>query len=149
MNTKTTVKRPPIHLIVDEADTLTNLALAAEHRHPAVAELLLAELARATLHDAGTLPPSTVSMNCHVEFLDAANGSSRTLQLVYPGEADIAAHRISILTPVGVGLIGLQQGQVISWPDRSGRDRELAVVKVTAASSGQAADTEPIPGVAS
>ncbi|MFK4875158.1 GreA/GreB family elongation factor [Novosphingobium sp. ZW T3_23] len=149
MNTKTTVKRPSIHLIVDEADTLAILALAAEHRHPAVAELLLAESARATLHGTGTLPPNTVSMSCHVEFVDAANGSSCILQLDYPGEADIAAHRISILTPVGVGLIGLQQGQVISWPDRSGRDRERAFVRVTAASSGQVADTEPTREVAS
>ncbi|WP_395334858.1 nucleoside diphosphate kinase regulator [Novosphingobium sp. BL-8H] len=148
MNTKTTVKRPPIHLIDDEADILTNLALAAEHRLPGVAELLIAELGRATLHGAGTLPPHTVSMNCYVEFLDAANGSSRTMQLVYPGEADITANRISILTPVGVGLIGLQQGHVISWPDRRGRDRELAVVKVTAPPSKRVANTEPIAGAA-
>ncbi len=146
MNTKTAAKRPPIHLIDDEAETLTNLALAAEHRVPVVAELLLQELGRATLHSARSLPARVVSMHCLVEFLDAASGACRTVQLVYPGEADIAANRISILTPVGTGLIGLREGQSISWPDRGGHDRTLTIVKVTSPGARQVAATEPIAG---
>src|SRR3546814_8900207 len=52
-------------------------------------------------------------MSSQVEFIDEANGEARTIQLVYPHEADIAAGRVSILTPVGAGLIGLRQGQSI------------------------------------
>lgn len=146
MNTKAAAKRPPIHLIDDEAETLTNLALAAEHRVPVVAGLLLQELGRATLHSARSLPARVVSMNCLVEFLDATSGACRTVQLVYPGEADIAANRISILTPVGTGLIGLREGQSISWPDRGGHDRTLTIVKVTSPGARQVAATEPIAG---
>jgi regulator of nucleoside diphosphate kinase len=53
------------------------------------------------------------------------------VQLVYPAEADIEAGRISILTPIGAGLIGLREGQSILWPDREGRERRLTVVRVT------------------
>ncbi|WP_395397706.1 nucleoside diphosphate kinase regulator [Novosphingobium sp. BL-8A] len=146
MNTRKAAKRPPIHLIDHEAETLTDLALAAEHRMPAVAELLLQELGRATLHGADALPARVVSMNCLVEFLDAASGACRTVQLVYPGEADIAANRISILTPVGAGLIGLREGQSISWPDRGGHDRTLTIVKVMSSDARRVAATEPIVG---
>ncbi|TCM20376.1 regulator of nucleoside diphosphate kinase [Novosphingobium sp. PhB165] len=130
MNIRKAARRPAIHLIDDQAETLTNLALAAEHRLPEVAELLLQEIERATLHGSNALPARIVSMNCLVEFVDAASGSSRTVQLVYPGEADITGNRISILTPVGAGLIGMRQGQSILWPDRDGHDRKLTIVKV-------------------
>jgi regulator of nucleoside diphosphate kinase len=149
MNIKMAANRPPIHLIDNEAETLINLALSAGHRFPAVAELLLQELERAQIHRAGALPAHTVSMNCLVEFLDAGNGSCRTVRLVYPGEADITANRISILTPVGVGLIGLRQGHAISWPDRSGRGRNLTVVKVTSPVVRQVSGTDSILGTGS
>ena len=68
-------------------------------------------------------------MGATVEF-DDANGSSHSVKLVYPKDADISAGRISILTPVGAGLIGLREGQSILWPDREGHERELAIVRV-------------------
>ena len=49
---------------------------------------------------------------------------------VGPDEADIAAGRISIMTPVGAGLIGLREGQSILWPHRGGETRVLRILKV-------------------
>ena len=59
-----------------------------------------------------------------------ASGADRTVELVYPRDADISARRVSILTPVGAGVIGLRTGQSILWPDRDGRERKLTIVKV-------------------
>ncbi|WP_204350847.1 GreA/GreB family elongation factor [Klebsiella pneumoniae] len=42
----------------------------------------------------------------------------------------MAANRISVITPVGAGLIGLREGDSILWPDRDGHERTLSVVKV-------------------
>src|SRR3546814_4104120 len=69
-------------------------------------------------------------MNAEVEFVDEASEATRIVQLVYPRQADIAANRISILTPVGAGLIGLREGQSILWPDREGNERRLTIGKV-------------------
>src|SRR3546814_16616112 len=110
-------ERPPLHLIDSEADRLADLALRVEHSQPAVASMLLAEIDRAEIHTAETLPANTVAMNSHVTFVDEGSGSRREVQLVYPETADIANGRISILTPVGAGLIGLSVGQTITWPD--------------------------------
>jgi regulator of nucleoside diphosphate kinase len=121
--------RPPIHLVDSEAETLANLALAAGPDHEAAA-MLLAEIERAETHTAETLPPGVVTMGAVVSFVDEGSGAQRSVTLVYPREADIAAGRISILTLVGAGLIGLSQGQIIRWPDRSGRERHLRIESV-------------------
>lgn len=125
--------RPAIHLIDTEADRLYGLAEGVMQRQPALAAMLLAEIDRAEIHTAGTLPAGVVSMLSTVEFVDESSGTSRIVQLVFPADADIAAGRISILTPVGAGLIGLAEGQSILWPDREGRERRLRIVKVGAA----------------
>lgn len=127
--------RPPvrstIHMREDECDALYALALSAERSHPQTAQLLLAELERAELHKTETLPPNTVVMNAHIDFIDEASGTRRTVQLVYPQDADIAAGRVSILTPIGAGLIGMTAGASIFWPDRNGQGRTLRIVGVT------------------
>ena len=58
------------------------------------------------------------------------DAQQRQLQLVYPGEADINAGKVSVLTPIGAALIGLRQGQTIPWSSRDGRDLILTVVEV-------------------
>ncbi|HOB12606.1 MAG TPA: nucleoside diphosphate kinase regulator [Novosphingobium sp.] len=130
MTTNRSTRRPPIHMIDAEADTLTDLALRTSARNPEVSRQLLNEIARATIHDAAKLPAGVVTMHATVEFLDEASGTDRTIELVYPRDADIAAGRVSILTPVGAGLIGLRAGQSILWPDRDGRERKLTIVNV-------------------
>ena len=93
--------------------------------------MLLAELDRAELCDPGALPEQTVVMNSRIDFVDEGTGMRRTVQLVFPRDADIAAGRVSILTPVGAGLIGMGAGSSIRWPDREGKDRMLRIVSVT------------------
>jgi regulator of nucleoside diphosphate kinase len=70
-------------------------------------------------------------MGSTVGFVVEETGEQRTVKLVYPGEADIEQGRVSILTPVGAGLIGLRVGQSISWPTRSGEERLLRIESVS------------------
>lgn len=130
MTTPRAAKSPPIQMIDREADRLTQLALSKEDDLPQVCDLLLREINRATIRTAARFPSGIVTMQSRVTFVDAAIGAERTVELVYPGEADISVGRISILTPVGAGLIGLSEGQSILWPDRDGNERKLSIVKV-------------------
>ena len=131
MTTSKASRRPPIHMIDTEADALTDLAMSVEERSPQVSELLLNEIARATIHTADRIPDNVVTMRASVRFVDEANGTSRTVQLVYPKDADIDAGKVSILTLVGAGLIGLREGQSILWPGRDGHRRLLTITKVS------------------
>lgn len=124
-------KSSAIHLIDEEADTLTELAISATERLPQVSELLLLEIGRAVIHRRDEIADDIVTMYATIEFADGENGARRSVQLVYPKDADISSGRISIMTPVGAGLIGLRAGQSILWPDRQGHERHLKVEKVT------------------
>ncbi len=126
---KSAAKRPPIHMIDSEADRLTELALARREGSPTI-DLLLQEIDRAKITPAARVPRDVVTMHSQVEFVDEANGAARMVELVYPADADISAGRVSILTPVGAGLIGMREGQSILWPDRDGQQRRLSIVKV-------------------
>ena len=122
--------RPPIFLSEAEADALSTLATSPAHRSRAASRMLLEEIDRAEIRDWSSLPADVVTMMSHVSFVDEASGAAHQVQLVYPGSADSDAHRISILTPLGAGLIGLREGESIDWPDRSGHLRRLTIVRV-------------------
>ncbi|MDF0543773.1 nucleoside diphosphate kinase regulator [Sphingobium sp. H39-3-25] len=125
------VARPPVHMIDTQADALSDLALRTEDRNPEVSALLLEEITRAKIHVAAKIPDDVVTMHARVEFVDESRGLPHIVELVWPGEADFAAGRLSVLTPTGAGLIGLREGGSILWPDREGRERRLTIVKVT------------------
>lgn len=122
--------RPPIQIRETDAERIGNLAIEAEERLPLVTELLLAEINRAKVVPDSRLPGDVVAMQSTVKFVDEASGVERTLQLVYPQAADIEAERISILSLVGAGLLGLRTGQSIMWPDRAGKQQLLRIVDV-------------------
>jgi regulator of nucleoside diphosphate kinase len=124
-------KRPPLILSETDAERLFALAARSRPALPALCDLLMAEIDRAEVRPDHRAPPDVVGMNATVEFIDESHGRPRTVQLVYPRDADIAAGRISVLTPIGAGLIGLRPGQRIDWPDREGRQRRLRVVSVS------------------
>jgi regulator of nucleoside diphosphate kinase len=130
--------RPPIHLVDVESDLVSDLALRAEHRHPVVAAMLLAEIERAELHSRERLPKGVITLGAEVDFVDEKSRQKRTVRLVLPGEANIALGRISILTPVGAALYGLSAGQSIDWPDLSGQERRIRITAVR-----QPPDPEP------
>ena len=75
-------------------------------------------------------------------YRDETTGREQTVTLVFPGEADIALGRVSVLTPIGVALLGLAEGASSSWDTLQGETRRLTVVRVAPASrpeSGAAA----------
>jgi regulator of nucleoside diphosphate kinase len=117
-------------MIEEEAETLADLAVGIQARLPQVSELLIRETSRARVHSRRAIPADVVTMGSFVEFIDEGSQVRRTVQLVYPPDADIAEGRISILTPVGAGLIGLREGQAILWPDRDGHERKLVILRV-------------------
>jgi len=119
------------NIIVSNADyeRLTDLATASLERLPEVAEELLSEMDRARVVGDDSVPANVVRMGSTVTFR-SDDGRELTETLVYPVDEDSDAHKISVMTPVGAALIGLAEGQSISWTARDGRKHELTVVKV-------------------
>ncbi len=121
---------PAIALARSDHERLLNLSDLLAERDPAAADRLAAELDRARVVADHRLPEGTVRMGSIVCF--RMNGEERRVQLVYPGDADIEAGRISVLTPVGTALIGLKVGQGIDWVGTDGRAHRIEIIDVTA-----------------
>jgi regulator of nucleoside diphosphate kinase len=117
---------PPIAVTTVDFD---NLRLLSETSAPA-AQFLAMEIERARLIEPEAAGSELVTMNARVRFRDDVTGQERTVTLVYPGEADIAEGRLSVLTPVGAALIGLSTGQSIEWRNPAGGARSLTVIAV-------------------
>jgi regulator of nucleoside diphosphate kinase len=75
------------------------------------------------------VPSDIVRMGSKVTYR-TDSGQHPTVTLVYPVDADIAQGRISVMTPVGTALIGLRNGQSMSWRGRDNRKHMLTVVQV-------------------
>lgn len=105
------------------------------------ADGLLSELERAQVVPDSALPQDVVRMGSTVRFR-TDGGAERSVQVVWPAEADIATGKISVLTPVGTALIGLRAAQSITWLTRDGRKQVLTVLGVTAPESD---DDDPGP----
>jgi regulator of nucleoside diphosphate kinase len=119
------------NIVVSNADyeRLTDLATASLERLPEVATELLDEMDRAKIVSDNNVPANVVRMGSTVTFR-ADDGRELTETLVYPVDEDSDAHKISVMTPVGAALIGLAEGQSISWTARDGRSHQLTVEKV-------------------
>jgi regulator of nucleoside diphosphate kinase len=118
----TTPSRSRNLLLVSDADhdRLTGLARACLDRAPDIAEGLLAEMDRARVAAVAAMPADVVRMGSTVTMRNS-DGSCQRVMLVYPGEADIAEKRISVLTPLGTALIGARAGGSVRWQSRDGR----------------------------
>jgi regulator of nucleoside diphosphate kinase len=121
--------RPRITLSDIEHHQLLVLAMTAVGYPPDAGDELVRELDRARVVPENKLPPDVVRMGSWVTY-KSDGGEVQSVQLVYPGQADISAEKISVLTPVGTALIGLKAGQSITWLTRTGRKRMLTVESV-------------------
>jgi len=81
------------------------------------------ELERAAIMKAGEVPSDVVTMNSRVKVKDLESGRVTTYQIVFPREADIAKNRISVLAPIGTGLLGYSAGTTVEWQVPSGMRR--------------------------
>ncbi|MBZ9796141.1 nucleoside diphosphate kinase regulator [Mesorhizobium sp. ES1-4] len=129
--------RRSAHLISDtDHDRLTSLARTVLDRAPEMAEELLAELDRAVIAEAAAMPASVVRMGSTVT-VRSEGGDIKRITLVYPGDADIAENRISVLTPMGTALVGVSVGQMVCWSGRGGRELSMTVEAVDTLAGGE------------
>lgn len=122
--------RPQITIAKEAMDHLERLVDGAALRTPALADRLLDELSRARIVPAAKMPPDVVTIGSQVTWRDETTGQETTATLVWPEQADIDAGRASILTPIGVALLGLKAGARFTWETRSGETRTLTVLSV-------------------
>lgn len=130
------VRKPAITTTRSDHERLSRLAESYLSKNPQVADELLVELDRARIVADGRIADDVVRMGSTLRFTSDI-GEDRQVTLVFPGEADIAEGKVSVMTPIGAALIGLSAGQSIDWTARDGRVHRLTVESVGAAMAHQ------------
>jgi len=92
-------------------------------------EELHGELEQAIVMPVGEVPRGVVTMGSKVQARDLRTGRIEGFQLVLPREADPAAHRVSVLAPMGLALLGNSEGETVDWRTPGGA-RSLRIERV-------------------
>lgn len=123
-------RHPKIVVNANDLAHIEALADGAMQRNPALADRLLDELGRARVVPAEKMPESVVAIGSRVTYRDETTGQVKSVTLVYPEAADISRQRVSVMTPIGVALLGLAEGAAFYWDTRDNQRRTLTVIRV-------------------
>lgn len=76
------------------------------------------------------IPPDVVTMYSQVMLQDLTTGLRSKLTLCYPVDAEPAAGFVSVMSPVGAGLLGQTVGSVARWSTPAGDERAAEVLAI-------------------
>jgi regulator of nucleoside diphosphate kinase len=77
--------------------------------------MLQQELERARVVAPEEVPADVVTMNSKVRVRDVAMNEVTTYTLVFPDQANIEQHKISVVAPIGTAMLGQQVGDEFEW----------------------------------
>lgn len=80
------------------------------------------EIARAKVVDPKKVPADVVTINSTIQVRRGSSDST-TFTIVYPDYEDIEAGYISVLSPMGLALIGTRVGDEVEWTTPAGPRR--------------------------
>ena len=121
-----------IHITEYDLERLLKLLHAAgntQYRGSEYLKRLQSELERAIVVAPRDIPGDVITMNSTVALEDTATGEEEVYTLVFPEDADLAQGKLSILAPVGTGMLGYRVGDVFEWDVPAGK-RRLLVKKI-------------------
>jgi regulator of nucleoside diphosphate kinase len=76
---------------------------------------------------ANAIAADVITMNSKVTYEDGRDGATHTLTLVYPGQADVAGGRVSVLSPLGRALLGARVGARVEFETPAEGKRAIIV----------------------
>jgi regulator of nucleoside diphosphate kinase len=120
------VEMPAITITTEDARHLSLLALS----DAPPAQSLAREISRANIIPRYRALRGFVRMGSRVTYRDDMTCQVHEVTLVYPHETEGEPSRLSVLTPVGIALIGLSVGQTIEFETSYGDKSFLTIMYV-------------------
>ena len=130
----------PVERTLTPSDHTRLRRLLAQQSEPAAAGALQALLDGSEVLPGAAVPLSLVTIGSRVLLQDPGGaGAPYQLTLCEPRDARPAQGCISVLSPVGAGLVGLQAGQVAHWRTPGGHEGEVLILAVLSQPQKEAA----------
>ena len=122
----------PIYITSQDRQRLENLLMEVETSAPRKhgdLKALTEELHRAVIVDPRDVFSDVITMNSRAKMRDLESGETLAFTLVFPSEANIDEEKISVLAPIGAGMLGYRVGDEFEWnvPDVL---RRMTVTKI-------------------
>lgn len=114
-----------------ELERLLSAAADNDETNPSALQLG-AKLFDAQVVSPATMPHGTIGLGATVTYEELSHSRRRRVTLVRPAEADAAAGRISVLSPVGIALLGNRANRVVEVALPGDRRAPIRVVDVDA-----------------
>ncbi len=124
--------KDPIHITTQDKQRLEDLLVevqASDPRKHGDLKALTQELRRAVIVDPKDVFCDVITMNSRAEMRDLESGETVAFTLVFPSEANIDEEKISVLAPIGAGMLGYRVGDEFEWNVPGGL-RRMKVTKV-------------------
>lgn len=115
-----TIDLPQVTVATHDYNRLMSVAAMDRHQRRPHRQFLMSELRRASLCHPNALPEDVVSTNAKVTYRLNGGGTSMAHVLVYPEDLLWSGAELSVLTPLGIALLGLRVGD--RMPFRTSRD---------------------------
>ncbi|MFA7257655.1 MAG: GreA/GreB family elongation factor [Kiritimatiellales bacterium] len=90
-------------------------------------DALEAELNRAEIVASNAIPRYVFTMNTCALLTDTSTGERTKCTLVFPGEANPQCGKLSVLSELGIALLGFSVGDTIDWESPEGPRRTRIV----------------------
>lgn len=123
-------QKPPITISSLDVARLEKMLDSLGSKQIPNKEDLQNELDRAHIVEPEEMPHDVVTMNSTVIFQMESSSTEFALTLVYPNDIADGTGKISVLAPVGSALLGLREGDAISWPKPGGGSIKVRILKV-------------------
>jgi regulator of nucleoside diphosphate kinase len=123
-------------LILSASDAEVLALMLGERRRESSLEIAAAReladlLVEARLVPHEELAPDRVAMNSRVIYEEEPDGERRSVILVHPIESDPARGRISVLSPIGLALLGRRPGALVDATLPGDRVRTIRILETT------------------
>jgi regulator of nucleoside diphosphate kinase len=120
-------------LTKSDYNTIKDLILnTPSHLRTKEISLLAKEIEIAKKVPDAKLEPHVIRINSYFEVQDVASGKLLSFQLTLPKFGNLAEKKLSVLSPLGVALIGFQEGMEIEW-NLPGGLKKFKILKVDTA----------------
>lgn len=104
-------------ITVNDYQRITGLIEFAslKNKTPEIANRLLQELKVAKTVPQDRISDNIVTMNSRALLREINSGREIEITITYPQDADSREQKVSVLSPIGVALLGSREGDITSW----------------------------------
>ena len=109
---------------------LTRLLSRSPQPQVPAAEIMQDLLDSSEIVPSTAVSPTVVTMYTQVLLQDEQDGSEFKVTLCYPPDANASTGQLSVLSPIGAALLGLQVNEVARWRAPTGEERRARILSI-------------------